>query len=102
MLSNLRHQTEELNTINESLKEHAAVVATIEAERERHRLMLEVQNYLGHRFAEMTKVIENIIGSTQTESTLDVVKAIEASTKLAKDNLKDIRKTVVDYRSSYE
>lgn len=102
MLRTLTGSTEELESIHESLKEHAAIVATVEAERERNRLMLEVQNYLGHRFAELAKVIENIIGSTDTGSDEQIIYEIQSTIELAKENLSDIRSTVVDYRSSYD
>lgn len=102
MLKERRESTEALHRINESLKEHASVVATIEAERERNRLMLEVQSYMGHRFAELTKVIENIIGSTENETDEQVILQIKETVELARETLGDIRKTVVDYRSSYD
>ena len=98
-LENLKNQKDQLDQLNARLTEHAKVVAKVEIEQERSRLLLEVQNELGHRLAELTKMIENILGCMDAPEALGQIKE---SCQLSKSTLQAIRRAVVDYRTSYE
>jgi len=101
MLEDLARRTELLKEVEKRLLSHTEVVARMEEEAERNKLMLEVQNYLGHRFVEIAKVIENIIEATKEESDDQVLKQIKAAIGNSRKTLEIIRKTVIDYRTSY-
>jgi len=72
-------------------------------ETERNRLLIDVQNELGHHLATMTKYLARIVNQIEEEEPVDqVLEALEEGISLAKANLSNIRQTVRIYRESFD
>lgn len=107
MLVELERKKEELVMIKQDLLRYSRTTKILSAEKERNRLLIEVQNDLGHQLAELSKYILNTKElaydlSKEKISVEELSQNISQGIQMAKKNLTNIRKTVRQYRSSYE
>lgn len=108
MIVDLRAKKQSLTELRSELSKYNQTSQALRAEKERNRLLIEVQNELGHHLAELTKYIGNTIDYTGRVSFEDdeeceyLEDSITQGIAMARMNLSNIRATVKTYRSSYD
>ena len=104
MVSELKSKKAILTNTKKELLQYAKTGQYLAGEKERNRLLLEVQNELGHDLVILTKHIGNILANAGEEERDKAVlqKDITMGLELAGNNLKRIRETVREYRESYD
>lgn len=99
-LKDLREKNEYLNSVNKELLDYSQEVERLDSEKERNRLLFDVQNILGHRISELIKMLESLENvDTKSPYYLDT---IVSTIKNARECLATIRKTVNEFKESYE
>lgn len=107
MIREKEKQKNDLDQLKVELTKYEKTSKNLLAEKQRNRLLVEVQNQLGHHMAELANHISTIIHIVDDESIIPTVKQpivqsdIETGIQIAKGNLARIRDTVVKYKSSY-
>lgn len=107
MIDELKAKKKDLTKLEIELSGYNQTPQVLRAEKERHRLLIEVQNELGHHLAELTKYIGSTIDYASHESFDEeeqceiLVDSIVQGITMARKNLSQIRDTVKTYRSSY-
>ncbi len=102
MIVELKGSKEELKAKEKELLLYASTVKTLTGEKERHRLMQDVQNQLGHHLAELTAFLLNTKNKALSEEGEHILGQIETAILMARRSLAKIRETVVEYRETYE
>ncbi len=102
MIVELNDTKEELKTKEKELLLYASTVKTLTSEKERQRLMQDVQNQLGHHLAELTTFLLNTKNKALIEERDHMISQIETAILMARRSLLKIRMTVVEYRETYE
>lgn len=108
MIEELRDRKKNLSELENELSRYSRTSQELRVEKERNRLLVEVQNELGHHLAELTKYIGNTIDyvnhdALDNEENCDyLVDNIVQGISMARANLLKIRETVKIYRSSYD
>lgn len=102
MIVELKGSKEELKAKEKELLLYASTVKTLTGEKERHRLMQDVQNQLGHHLAELTAFLLNTKNKALSEEGDHILGQIETAILMARRSLAKIRETVVEYRETYE
>lgn len=107
MIREKEKQKNDLDHLRHELTKYGQISKHLVAEKQRNRLLVEVQNQLGHHMAELANHIITIIHLvndetiTPEEKQPKVQTAIELGIQIAKGNLSRIRETVAKYKSSY-
>lgn len=99
-LRDLQEKNRYLNLINKELLKYSQEVEQLDSEKERNKLLYDVQKVLGHKITELIKMLESI-------ESIDVdlpyyINTIEHAIKNARGSLKTIRETVNKFKESYE
>jgi len=100
-------QKNDLDLLKYELTKYSQTSKNLLAEKQRNRLLIEVQNELGHYLVELAKHITQVLQLvedeeiTASEKQPRVHESIETGIMMAKANLTKIRETVIKYRSSY-
>jgi len=100
-------QKNDLDVLKYELTKYSQTSKNLLAEKQRNRLLIEVQNELGHYLVELAKHIKHVLELVEDEEITALEKqprvhdAIEIGIVIAKANLAKIRETVIKYRSSY-
>ncbi len=104
MISELREKKKLLIQNKKELLNYSRTSKILSDEKERNKLLLDVQNELGHHFALLTKYIENTIDKIKNKDLCEheLKDDIITSIVLARNNLKKIRETVKEYRETYD
>lgn len=108
MIEELRNKKRNLTELEKELSMYNQTSQVLRAEKERNRLLIEVQNELGHHLAELTKYIGNTMDYTENgridhqANCENLVESIVQAITMARKNLSQIRETVKTYRSSYD
>lgn len=108
MIEKLKLQKDELIGVQKDLLMYSRTSNLYAAEKERSRLLVEVQNDLGHQLVELSGYISSMMGTISEAETGHEVPdlnqlrdALSKSIEMARSNLQNIRETVRIYRSSY-
>jgi hypothetical protein len=108
MIEDKERQKNDLDSLKLELTKYNQTSNYLLAENQRNRLMMDVQNELGHYMAELANHINATLHIIKDESMSPhqkqplVHENIEAGISMAKGNLSKIRETVKKYRSSYK
>lgn len=108
MIQEKEKQKNDLDGLKLELTKYSQTSKFLLAENQRNRLLVEVQNELGHYMAELAKHISSILHLVEDDRILPETKqprvheSIELGISMAKSNLTKIRETVKKYRSSYD
>jgi len=107
MIEELRAKKKNLTDLEKELSMYNRTSQALKAEKEQNRLLIEVQNELGHHLAELSKYIGNTIDFAEhealesAENYEELIARIVQGISMARRNLSKIRETVKTYRSSY-
>lgn len=96
----LREKNEYLNLVNKELLNYSQEVERLDCEKERNKLLFDVQNILGHKVSELIKMLESV-ENIDTNLTY-YLNTIEHAIKNSRECLRTIRETVNKFKESYE